>query len=319
MTQKIRDFRTELMGMAILWVILYHSKLQVPFLNFFINIGYGGVDVFLFLSGYGLYFSYYKNNNVLAFLKKRWLRIFPTYAFVVILSMLLLGTFTWQKYLIYISTLGFWVNRGYFEWYIPSLMALYLMFPIFYKMVHKRPIYYWGGIWLLTLSLVFFRMIWELDPILMFFIARIPIYAMGIVWAKWTLEKKQFKRGSEWVAIILSAVGIVALYLFRNYVDVSIVKGYGFQWYPFVLIVPGLCVLSGMVLEKLRFAMVRKSLFFLGTLSLELYLLHIKLFESSYDIAEYLNISRTIVLGLSFLIVIPASMAVSKLAKWVYK
>lgn len=50
------------MGLAILWVMFFHSSIKID--NFILNvlkiIGYGGVDIFLMISGLGLYYAYKK-------------------------------------------------------------------------------------------------------------------------------------------------------------------------------------------------------------------------------------------------------------------
>lgn len=57
----ISQYRNSLMGFAILWIIVYHFYLVIQPIDqsvFPVRIGYGGVDIFLLLSGLGLYYSY---------------------------------------------------------------------------------------------------------------------------------------------------------------------------------------------------------------------------------------------------------------------
>lgn len=75
----ISKYRSPIMGMAIIWVVMFHYRLQAPILSVISNYGYAGVDFFMFLSAFGLYYSMSKNDNVMMFYKKRFLRIFPTY------------------------------------------------------------------------------------------------------------------------------------------------------------------------------------------------------------------------------------------------
>ena len=62
--------RNALMGIAILWVMLYHlydyTDALPSLVRGIIGIGYGGVDMFLFLSGFGLYYSLSKKNSSLS-------------------------------------------------------------------------------------------------------------------------------------------------------------------------------------------------------------------------------------------------------------
>ena len=54
----LSSYRGALMGVAIIWVMLYHlGDIDVSVISVIFGVGYGGVDIFLFLSGFGLYFS----------------------------------------------------------------------------------------------------------------------------------------------------------------------------------------------------------------------------------------------------------------------
>lgn len=60
MTYKtLSKYRGVLMGFAILWVMYFHIPIKsVTEVGWFIHrIGFYGVDIFLFLSGLGVYFS----------------------------------------------------------------------------------------------------------------------------------------------------------------------------------------------------------------------------------------------------------------------
>lgn len=54
----ILKYKKELMGCSILWVMFYHSGSvsQSSLCNMVKGIGYGGSDIFLFLSGMGIFF-----------------------------------------------------------------------------------------------------------------------------------------------------------------------------------------------------------------------------------------------------------------------
>ena len=80
--------RAALMGFAILWVMFFHSAADlsnIPVIGIIKRFGNLGVDIFLLLSGLGLFYSAnkisYENNNIAACIKnfyiKRLLRIVP--------------------------------------------------------------------------------------------------------------------------------------------------------------------------------------------------------------------------------------------------
>lgn len=85
---KIKDicsYRNLWMGIAIVWVMLFHSSLLVAYpMDFLKNIGYGGVDIFFFASGIGCYYSFDKDKDAFGFITRRAKRILPTYFMFII-------------------------------------------------------------------------------------------------------------------------------------------------------------------------------------------------------------------------------------------
>ena len=130
--QELPSLRSYLMGVAILLVIVFHcfSWVYNPVGPF--NIGYIGVDIFLFLSGYGLSFSYEKN-PLPRFYANRFTRIFPLYLVAVTIGFIICLK-TWSKldYLLNVLCVNYYINGNYFDWYVPTLIGLYLLFPLLY-------------------------------------------------------------------------------------------------------------------------------------------------------------------------------------------
>ena len=57
---KISEYRTELMGMSAILILICHSVayIEMPrILHYVLSLGNIGVDLFLFLSGMGMWFS----------------------------------------------------------------------------------------------------------------------------------------------------------------------------------------------------------------------------------------------------------------------
>ena len=318
MIQNISKYRTELMGIAIIGVILFHSNIKLGSVNPFYT-GYGGVDIFLFLSGYGLYFAYSKGKEFFPFYRKRFMRVFPTYAVIVLISMLCFGKFSFAKYLLNLSTIGFWIHKNYFEWYVPSLFIFYLLFPFLYRLLNKSIALYGVVLLSATCLLATIRIALNLDEMLMLFIIRIPVFSLGVIWGKWAYEKKELNSKAKSLVYISFIIGLILLFLSIHYFSEADSWKYGYYWYPFILITPGLCVLISNILEKTNTKIVNGTLYFLGTLSLELYLFHIKVFEHASSIASYFHISRIYILGLALVIIIPLSLAVSKMAKFFFQ
>lgn len=88
----LSKYRTKLMGIAIIWIMLYHGNeigmiLPEPLeiINFVLEKGRGGVEIFLFLSGLGLYYSYSKNPDMKRFYRRRIVRVIFPYLLISLL------------------------------------------------------------------------------------------------------------------------------------------------------------------------------------------------------------------------------------------
>lgn len=78
--QQISDNRSYLMGIAMVSIMLFHQDWIYgwnPIFAFFHFYGNWGVDVFLFVSGFGLYYSLKNDHRVIPFYKRRIIRILP--------------------------------------------------------------------------------------------------------------------------------------------------------------------------------------------------------------------------------------------------
>ena len=75
----ISTYRSELMGWAILWIMMLHFDFnQIKPLGFIAQYGYAGVEIFILVSGFGVFFSLEKDNSIIRFYKKRLLRFAVT-------------------------------------------------------------------------------------------------------------------------------------------------------------------------------------------------------------------------------------------------
>ena len=79
----ISRYRSELMGLAMIFVMLFHVWL--PKSNTFyglVRCGNIGVDMFLFLSGIGLWYAWSKRPTLKQFYWRRYIRIYPAWLIV---------------------------------------------------------------------------------------------------------------------------------------------------------------------------------------------------------------------------------------------
>lgn len=129
----LSKYRQELMGIAMLMVVFHHLAIPqcstvVDFLH--VNGGFG-VDIFLLLSGMGLYYSTRHGLNLRSFLYRRLTRIFPLYILVVVSVALIKGQGAGDV-LYMVSTLGYWLGKPCYDWFVPTIVVLYLLYPVFH-------------------------------------------------------------------------------------------------------------------------------------------------------------------------------------------
>ena len=113
----LSKFRSELMGAAMLAVMLFHAwdlDLRFTTLNELRALGFGGVDIFVLLSGIGLAMSLSKREQEYGeFIGRRAWRILPAYYTVMLPHTLFLylagraqlSTFLWNS-----TLLNYWVG-----------------------------------------------------------------------------------------------------------------------------------------------------------------------------------------------------------------
>ncbi len=252
-------YRDYLMGVAILMVLIYHMLCWVynPIGEF--NIGYVGVDVFYFLSGYGLSYSYSKN-RLNRFYTNRFKRLYPLYFISVITSFFIIHSQPVEVLFNNLLTLGYYFDNGInrFDWYIESLFAIYALFPILYYCGRN-----WGGTFLsfLLISLVIYTMN-NIEWWYICLMARIPIFMLGISFANH--DAKKFSTTTIYGLIVVSL-----LIYYPCFVLVSKFLASSLLVIPIILLA---LLLLQMVGDKIYF-----FLEYVGKHSLELYLANILL------------------------------------------
>lgn len=186
--QDISVYRSELMGWSIIWIMMLHFTFnQIKPLGFVAQYGFAGVDIFMLVSGLGIYYSLHSNRNILQFYKKRLLRIFPTYYIFGLLASILLYHDSIIDYLYRYSTIGFWFGGIFWEWYIPSIVVLYLLSPIF-KYILDKKLFILLFFLCLTFLFITYYIIDQgeiIDRVHFFFLCRISAFVLGMVCAYW--------------------------------------------------------------------------------------------------------------------------------------
>ena len=140
----LSQYRTPLMGLAALMIVVCHAPsygVEMPELvASLLGRGGLGVDIFLFLSGIGCWYSLSKGATPGSWYSKRFMRIFVPYLFMQIpfwFWRLLDGTFSLPHELLVFSTIGFWLYHVG-AWYVALLVPLYLLTPPLFRLLQHK-------------------------------------------------------------------------------------------------------------------------------------------------------------------------------------
>lgn len=271
--QYLSDYRTELMGWSIIWIMMLHFTFNQIFpLGFIAQYGYAGVDIFMFVSGFGLFFSLEKDSKLVHFYQKRLLRIFPTYYILGIFgSVFLFHDNLWQ-YIFRYSTIGFWTNSIYAEWYIPSIVALYLIAPFIKKLFDKHLLFE-----IITINVIFLFASYyivageyvEKGEAHFFLLYRIPAFIFGM-YCGYGLKNNV----SSTFYTILLLIGIpLFLFFYRHHHEV-----YNYKYFSTLFLLP-LFILLFIFLSK-AFSWLNPVISKIGNASLEIYIIQGFFFHS---------------------------------------
>lgn len=302
----MKKSRTHLMGMAIIWVAIFHTGLLFPkfeVANFFLKIGYGGVDIFLLLSGFGLYFSLDKNRNLLEFYKRRFERILPAYLPIILIFEICL--FLWGKFHIVdflgnLTMTGIWTGLpGQFNWYIQAICFLYLLTPIFYDLVKRGD--HGKTLWIQFFAILCFTILMSVsysgnNPG-MTAITRIPVFYLGFLFAQKSTREEEFVWRKSYTLIMI--VGFILLYLALQFYPVGKMWDYGLWWWPFIMITPGLVMLLTKLENRFPNSFIMKMFYLIGNCCFEVYLVHLltfKIIEHFYKHSPKIEVYELILL-----------------------
>ena len=178
--------RNMYMGLAILMVVCYHMvacQLNIGLLEKIFSYGLSGVDIFMLLSGLGLCFSIEKNslqqfytNRYTKILPLFWLLVIFRYEFEIFRNGNILSGF---DVICMSTTLTFYgIGNGVFvDWYLNTIILLYLLFPFFYYTIKRCGLFIVFPIMIICVYLVSFTIDnWMYQSA----IGRLPIFLFAI-------------------------------------------------------------------------------------------------------------------------------------------
>lgn len=144
----LSEFRKELMGCSIIGIILFHwyencmdHGIATGMIMKLFSLGNRFVDVFLILSGIGLFYSFSRKNDVKEFYKRRFGKILPVYCIIafpywIVEDIIILGK-GWKQFLCDFTFMSLFTQGNRRFWFIAAIVLFYLIFPPVYYILYK--------------------------------------------------------------------------------------------------------------------------------------------------------------------------------------
>lgn len=205
-------YRTQIMGLAAIMIILCHIRgieySNFPFLEKLLWFGNYGVEIFLFVSGIGMYYSLTKENiSLIQWYKRRYVRITVPFLLIAIsiypLRLILNIPASMSDFLLYITTLEFWIHhRG--AWYVAMLLPLYFLTPYIVKVVNtsKAKIITVSVLIILLLGFSYIPLGNDIVRNIQFVTLRVPIFILGIVIAPYVKNEQRINAVSIGIIVL---------------------------------------------------------------------------------------------------------------------
>lgn len=158
----ISKYRNAVMGVAIIGVMIGHwfSLSQTPTDSILLKLigilpALVSTQGFLLISGYGIYYSFSKNSDSIAFYKRRFYRMMVPFMLMALPYFLFRlcfeGISVWQ-FLGYLTTFSYWLEGNYCGmWYVAASVVLYAVSPLLYRLYFRRQSFVYTSLCMLTL------------------------------------------------------------------------------------------------------------------------------------------------------------------------
>ncbi len=311
--QNLSRYRSELMGLAILWILFAHSRLDIPEIlapiQLLKTLGYTGVDVFFLLSGFAMAYSLSRQPRKGIFFRKRLMRIVPVFWLVLCAYFALHGMrfeVTVSDVLLAFTGLDFLLYGDLKFWFVPAIGLSYLLAPFFYQQLIQRSKHQLFYVSLLCMLLLLFLST-VFVPHLLIYLIRLPVFLLGMYLGYAFVHRQKTPMlnhgGAQAVLFVIAALALVCMLL---YTPVDLRWSMGLWWYPSIFLAYPLCFFVAAALDTYRQAWVYPMRFlrFSGALSLELYLLHVSILYAMEDIplAVSATLMQVLYLVLAFLL-----------------
>lgn len=259
--------RSYLMGISIIMIMFFHNLWirDVDWLKPINYYGHWGVDVFFFLSGYGIVYSLRKN-NLKVYFRNRIFRIVPICVIAGLIKFVIFHYVLKND-----SSWGWQIFIGFDLWYIKAILILYCLSPLIFKYLDKYVVFFL----ILSYIVAIVTIHVTTNGFLCLFIPRTPVYLLGMMVANHMLKINK-------KLLIVS----FCFFIFAVLHYWSFIEGNGWFWNQYASVIfLSVGAFFFMWLMILCFSIFRRLyliplLEFTGRHSLELFIAHVFIYRS---------------------------------------
>lgn len=274
----ISKYRDEIFGIAIISIMVFHyfegiltSEYMGGALRVFAKLYIGavgsiGVDIFLYLSGMGIYYSLDKKPKLIDFYFHRVKRVLIPYIVLGglfwIIKDILIQQVSIEKFFYDFTLLSFWGSGERVFWYISLISILYIVSPLLYKSGKRGTVVF--CILSVVASIMLYVFCGELFNYTEIAVLRIPVYLFGFYCGQLCKSEKYIGKEVLYALILSVPLRIIA----------------GLSNFPFERLVNAFyAVFLIFLYVTMRLQLIKKAkistLINIGQLSLELYIVHV--------------------------------------------
>ena len=322
----VMKYRNELFGISALWIILFHvqgnvGNIPIPRLPSIIGMGNMGVDVFLFLSAIGLYYSY-KKNRLSDYYLHRCKRVLLPYLIVAI------PYFAWYHFvfassgfipfLLDVSTIGFWVNGDHPTWYIAFILIAYAIYPLLHKLFAKNKYLSFGILLVVAVSaeLVLWMTNSKIYANAERALSRIPVFLLGMLFAYFVEENKKIPKVAVFISFAVLLLGVVVFPVTTIGLPIFAVR------YLYGILSVAFLLSYAFIRQKLGINWLGRAMKWVGEISLECYILHVFAIRilNALSLWQYVNkyLWYALILALTLLLAKAFKLFVDKLISLIH-
>lgn len=273
-----------IMGFAAILILIFHffpiswqKNGITEITNFITLISYIGVDIFLFTTGYMLYYS--DTSNYFKYIKRKTSKLYILFVLFSLIN-LFINNLSILSFFKTIFGIDLFIKGGTsFLWFIPAIIIVYLLAPLFTNVIKK----YNGKIKYIIILLIWLIVVMLLELLIKnnsinIFLCRIPIIVIGTYFVEFDIKKYK-----TYFMFLLLIVGFFLIYEYGyiSKLNYPIESFFYITAIPFII---GIILFLDIILSKYK----SNVLEFLGSITLELYSLQMlfgqMIFESIYKL-----------------------------------